>query len=224
MADPEPKGNPKHGISGPMSQALPEPLDIQKNAELVEELKKENNYEGQKETEKRIATLKLLSKTTQEFVKEVSRKKGLPPAQVNQFGGRVYPYGSYRLGVFGPGSDIDTLAIAPRHVSRDDFFEYYPGVLKRMVEEELAKESREPPEKRNFCTGITELNPVPQSFMPIIKMVLNGIDIDLNYCSIASLQTIPPKLGLNDNGLLMGLSQIDIRAITGPVSATPAFS
>ncbi|KAH0847714.1 hypothetical protein AYO21_07702 [Fonsecaea monophora] len=203
MTDPEPR-NRKHGITGPMSMALPEPLDNEKTAELIEELKRENNYEGHKETEKRMYVLKLLSKVTLEFVREVSRKQGLPPSQINTFGGRVYPYGSYRLGVFGPGSDIDTLAVAPRHVKREDFFEFFPAVLRRIAEKEA------PP------AVISSLVPVPDSFVPIIKLVLNNIEIDLIFASIATLTTIPPKLGLNDNSLLVGMDQASIRAITGP--------
>src|ERR1700742_3743099 len=143
MADSDPPKNPKHGMSGPFSLALPEPLDIQKTADLVEELKREKNYENEMGTKKRIATLKVLSKTTHEFVRDVSRKQGLPPSQINQFGGKVYPYGSYRLGVFGPGSDIDTLAVAPRHVKREDFFDLFPDVLRRVIEQELTREARD---------------------------------------------------------------------------------
>jgi poly(A) polymerase len=221
MADPDSsKKNPKHGLSGPLSIDLPGPLDIQKTADLVEELKREKNYENEMGTKKRIATLKVLNKTTLEFVRDVSRKQGLPSSQINQFGGKVYPYGSYRLGVFGPGSDIDTLAVAPKHVQREDFFNFFPDILRRVVEQELAREAREKskPEDREFSTGITSLVPVPDSFVPIIKLILNGIEIDLIFASITTLQTIPPKLNLNDNSLLMNLDQSSIRAITGPVS------
>ncbi|KIW88379.1 uncharacterized protein Z519_10948 [Cladophialophora bantiana CBS 173.52] len=191
---------PKHGITGPMSTALPEPLDYEKTADLIEELKRENNYESLEETKIRIKTLKLLNSVTQEFVREVSRKQGLPASQINQFGGKVYSYGSYRLGVYGPGSDIDTLAVAPRHVKREDFFELFPAVLKKEVEP----------------GAITSLVPVPDSFVPIIKLVLNGIEIDLIFASIATLQKIPADLSLNDNSLLIGLDQASIRAVTGP--------
>lgn len=91
------------GVSPPISTALPEPLDNEKTADLIEELKRENNYEPMDETKKRMSTLSLLSKVTQEFVREVSRRQRLPPSQIDQFGGKIYPYGSYRLGVFGPG-------------------------------------------------------------------------------------------------------------------------
>jgi len=91
------------GLTPPISTALPTPTDLAQNAALVEELKRQNNYEAPPETQKRQNTLQLLQNITVEFVKEVSRRKGYPESQVTQFGGRIYPYGSYRLGVFGPG-------------------------------------------------------------------------------------------------------------------------
>jgi len=211
MADTK-KKEPKHGVTGPMSMALPEPVDTQKTQDLIEELKKENNYETGLETEKRKATLGTLSRANKDFVREVSRKQGFPPSQINEFGGKVYAYGSYRLGVFGPGSDIDTLAVAPRHVKRDDFFEMFPKILRERVDRDL----RDVKTNTHFKTGITSLVAVPESFVPIIKLILNGIEIDLIFASITTLQTIPPKLDLNNNSLLMGLDQASIRAITGP--------
>lgn len=47
--------------------------------------------------------LQLLQRVTLEFVKLVSRKKGLSAAAVEAAGGKVFAYGSYRLGVYGPG-------------------------------------------------------------------------------------------------------------------------
>ena len=91
------------GVSPPISTSLPEQNDIDKNAELIEELKRENNYEGQEETQKRIKTLGQIQRCVQEFIKEVSKMQRLPESQIAQFGGKVYPYGSYRLGVYGPG-------------------------------------------------------------------------------------------------------------------------
>ena len=91
------------GLTPPISTALPTPIDTAQNSAMVEELKRQNNYESPSETQKRQNTLQLLQNITVEFVKEVSRKKGFPESQVVQFGGRIFPYGSYRLGVFGPG-------------------------------------------------------------------------------------------------------------------------
>lgn len=47
--------------------------------------------------------LQLLQRVAVEFVKVVSRKKGLSPAAVEAAGGKIFSFGSYRLGVYGPG-------------------------------------------------------------------------------------------------------------------------
>ena len=103
-------GQPRQwGVAPVVSTDLPEKKDHDQNAELVEELKKQNNYEAPAETQKRIAALKFLNYATLEFVKDVSRRMGRAPEEVEQYGGRVYAYGSYRLGVFGPGECLCVL-------------------------------------------------------------------------------------------------------------------
>ncbi|RMZ78364.1 hypothetical protein DV738_g3845, partial [Chaetothyriales sp. CBS 135597] len=188
------------GLSPPLSTAHPTPLENERTAELVEELKRENNYELEHATKQRMIALSLLQKVTIEFVKEVSRKQHYPESQISQFGGKIFPYGSYRLGVFGPGSDIDTLAVAPKHVRRDDFFEHYPTILRRIA----------------GTDAIQSLTAVPDAFVPIIKLVLNNIEIDLIFVSVQALTTIPKNLNLDDNKLLDGLDQQSIKSITGP--------
>lgn len=51
----------------------------------------------------RTQVLQLLQRVAIEFVKVVSRKKGLSPAAVDAAGGKIFTFGSYRLGVYGPG-------------------------------------------------------------------------------------------------------------------------
>jgi len=51
----------------------------------------------------RAVVLKNLQKITVEFVKHVGREKKMPEAIINEAGGKIFTYGSYRLGVFGPG-------------------------------------------------------------------------------------------------------------------------
>ena len=58
--------------------------------------------------------------------------RGLSEAAADAAGGRIFTFGSYRLGVHGPGSDIDTLCVVPKHVSRDDFFEVFEPMLREV--------------------------------------------------------------------------------------------
>ena len=102
------------------------------------------------------------------------------------------------------GSDIDTLVVAPRHIEREDFFAFFPDVLRKNTKE----------------GQLGSLTAVPDSFVPIIKLELNRIDIDLIFVAIKSLHMVPLKLELKDNKLLDGLDQAGIRAITGPVSTS----
>jgi len=67
-----------------------------------------------------------------QFVKKVSMERGLSEAAANAAGGKIFTFGSYRLGVHGPGSDIDTLCVVPKHVSREDFFDVFEPMLKDM--------------------------------------------------------------------------------------------
>jgi len=79
----------------------------------------------------------------------------------------------------------------------------YPGVLERLA----------------GPGAITSMTAVPEAFVPIIKLVLNGIEIDLIFASISSLSAIPKDLTLNDNSLLNGIDERTVRAVTGPVGS-----
>lgn len=71
-----------------------------------------------------------LAALVKNFVKTVSLARGLSEAAAETAGGKIFTFGSYRLGVHGPGSDIDTLCVVPKHVSREDFFDVFEGMLR----------------------------------------------------------------------------------------------
>lgn len=64
------------------------------------------------------------------FVYRISIDRGLSESAAHAAGGKIFTFGSYRLGVHGPGSDIDTLCVVPKHVSREDFFEVFEDMLR----------------------------------------------------------------------------------------------
>ncbi len=66
------------------------------------------------------------------FVHKVSLTRGLSETAADAAGGKIFTFGSYRLGVHGPGSGIDTLCVVPKHVSREDFFDVFEPMLKEV--------------------------------------------------------------------------------------------
>lgn len=113
--------------------------------------------------------------------------------------GKVFTYGSFRLGVFGPGSDIDTLIVAPKYVTRDDYFKHFPDLLVSMAPK----------------GAITDLAVVTDAFVPIIKFEYSGISIDLIFSRIIQKQLAPDFQDLKDSGLLRGLDEAELRSLNG---------
>ena len=64
------------------------------------------------------------------FVKTVSLARGLSEAAAEAAGGKFFTFGSYRLGVHSAGSEIDVLCVVPKHVSREDLFDVFEGMLR----------------------------------------------------------------------------------------------
>lgn len=192
------KRNPVHGVTGFLSDALPDAKEQELTTQLVDELKRNKNFESPDETKERKTVLEQLQRIATEFVKGVARKKGLSQALINETDGQIFTFGSYHLGVYGPGSDIDTLLVSPKHVSRSDFFEDFPSILRRMAPKD----------------AITELKPVPDAYVPIMKIVYSGIDIDLIFACILQT-TISPNIDLRDDNHLRGLDEVDLRCLNG---------
>ena len=85
-------------------------------------------------------------------------------------------------------------------MTSQDFFAYFPDLLRRLSPK----------------GALGTLTAVPESYVPIIKLVFNGIEIDLIFVSIKTKTVITRDLSLNDNKLLDGLDASSIRSITGP--------
>lgn len=109
-------------------------------------------------------------------------------------GGKVQTFGSYRLGVHGPGSDVDTLCVAPAGVTRADFFASLPAALR--------------------AARVTELTAVPGAFVPILKIVYEGVAIDLIFAQL-QLPSVPADLDLQDNRWLQNIDEVSVRSLNG---------
>jgi poly(A) polymerase len=148
-----------------------------------------------------------------EFVQRVCKRRNIPPSAAREAGGKIFTFGSYRLGVHGPGADIDTLCVVPRMVERLDFFTVFEDLLReeKDVEElHVGFSFLLPRAWVNVCC----LQSVPEAFVPVIKMKFAGIEIDLLFARMA-LPSISPDLELRDDTLLKNLDEVCVRSLGG---------
>ncbi|TRY77582.1 hypothetical protein DNTS_007218 [Danionella cerebrum] len=165
-----------YGITSPISLTLPKEADLILTKKLTENLRPFGVFEEELELQRRSfnrvmgsgAHLPLighgahssipLNTLVKLWIREVSEAKNIPASVVDTVGGKIFTFGSYRLGVHTKGADIDALCVAPRHVERTDFFSSF---YERLKEQEEVK----------------ELRAVEEAFVPVIKLSFDGIEI-----------------------------------------------
>ncbi|XP_036887490.1 poly(A) polymerase alpha isoform X4 [Sturnira hondurensis] len=184
-----------YGITSPISLAAPKETDCLLTQRLVETLKPFGVFEEEEELQRRILILGKLNNLVKEWIREISESKNLPQSVIENVGGKIFTFGSYRLGVHTKGADIDALCVAPRHVDRSDFFTSFYDKLKLQEE-------------------VKDLRAVEEAFVPVIKLCFDGIEIDILFARLA-LQTIPEDLDLRDDSLLKNLDIRCIRSLNG---------
>lgn len=183
------------GITSPISLASPKETDCVLTQKLIETLKPFSVFEEEQELQRRILILGKLNNLVKEWIRDISEVKNLPQAVIENVGGKIFTFGSYRLGVHTKGADIDALCVAPRHVDRSDFFSSFYEKLKLQEE-------------------VKDLRAVEDAFVPVIKLCFDGIEIDILFARLA-LQTIPEDLDLRDDSLLKNLDIRCIRSLNG---------
>lgn len=156
----------------------------------------------------RSQVLTSIQQIADEFVKHVCKAQNKPAHIMKEARAKIMPFGSFKLGVIGPGSDIDTLVVTPKYVTKDDFFTVLPQYLYKMAPE----------------GAITEFTPRPEAFAPIIAFKYSGVDIDLLFGRIASLDQIPKDFDLRDDKLLQGLTASEVVCVNGVRVATETLA
>eukprot|EP00933_Yihiella_yeosuensis_P039704 TRINITY_DN3381_c4_g1_i1.p1 TRINITY_DN3381_c4_g1~~TRINITY_DN3381_c4_g1_i1.p1 ORF type:complete len:647 (+),score=126.73 TRINITY_DN3381_c4_g1_i1:76-2016(+) len=186
----------KFGVTDPISLGMPTKAEIALTEQLQEEMRRDSPLESQEKMRFRASVLVELHRLIKQWIYEVSVQNGFDEASARAAGAKIFTFGSYRLGLISPGSDIDALCVAPRHVSRNSFFQV------------LVSKLQEHPD-------IEDLTPVPDAYVPIIKMKLSGVDIDLLFARL-TLTQIPEDLeSLNDDTLLKNLDDPTVRSLNG---------
>ncbi|KAJ1911012.1 polynucleotide adenylyltransferase [Tieghemiomyces parasiticus] len=195
VARPAQRFAPRLGVTSPISENYPTDRELEVTESLLQTLRAENLFESEEDSRTREIVLGKLDKMVKDFVYKVSIRCNVPESMARDAGGKIFTFGSYRLGVHGAGADIDTLCVAPAHVTREDFFSVMYDILKERPE-------------------ATELTPVPDAYVPVIKMYFSGIPIDLVFARLA-IPTVPSNLELFENNLLKNIDDQDVRSLNG---------
>ncbi|KAL1340651.1 hypothetical protein HN51_027011 [Arachis hypogaea] len=186
----------QYGVTKPISKAGPTVADIQRTKELEKFLVDSGLYESEEEAAKRVEVLHRLGQVLKSWVKMLIRRRGYTDQMVEDANAVIFTFGSYRLGVHGPGADLDTLCIGPSYVNREeDFFFVLHDILANMEE-------------------ITELQPIPDAHVPVMKFKFDGISIDLLYASISCL-VVRDDLDIADVSILQNIDEPTVRSLNG---------
>ncbi|AWO95712.1 putative poly(A) polymerase type 3-like [Scophthalmus maximus] len=184
-----------HGITAPISEDLPEPADLIRTKKLIDTLVSHGVFEDEVQLQHREKVLRALESLFKEWLAAMCVEMNIPDYVTEQVGGRVLPFGSYQLGVHAKGADIDALCVGPGFIPRKDFFSSFYEKLK----------SQE---------GVRDIRAIEETFVPVIKLGFDGIEIDLVYAQLPR-KSISEKLNLLDNKLLEAMDKHSIRSLNG---------
>ncbi|XP_074632480.1 uncharacterized protein LOC141890840 [Acropora palmata] len=200
-----------YGITRPTSMVGPKPKDILLTNALEESLKSYGVFESEDELCHRkglttqsehvpltlmlMVVLAQLNTLVKQWIIDLSLLKKMSESLARSAGGKIFTFGSYRLGVHVKGDSIDTLRVAPCHVDRGDFFGTFYETLKENED-------------------VKELMAVEKTFAPLIKMELCGIEIHLLFARLA-LAEVPDNLSLLDENLLRFLDSKCVTSLDG---------
>ncbi|NXK85874.1 PAPOG polymerase, partial [Formicarius rufipectus] len=185
-----------YGLTSPISLAPPSDTDHMHTQNLIEAMKPFGVFEDKEELYQRTTVLGKLNHLVKEWISELAESKNLPPSIIEHVGGKIFTFGSYRLGVHTKGSsDIDALCVAPSHVERSDFFQSFFEKLKNQEE-------------------VKNLRAIEDAYVPVIKFDFDGIEIDLVFAKL-SMPVVSDDLDLRDDLCLRSLDIRCIRSLNG---------
>lgn len=128
---------------------------------------------------------------------QVGLRENKDEEAVKNSGGKIFTFGSYRLGVHSPDTDIDALCVVPRHVDRN---KHFFGDLSEMLR-------RHP--------SVTKLTEVREAFVPVIKMKFEGVDIDLLFARVEYTEVGDDLKNLLDDNILRNCDKESVRSLNG---------
>ena len=189
------------GVTPPKSLDGFTDADIVETVSLVEYLDEVAPLESAEGEHMRQIVVGILKRVANQWCYETAISLGASEQLARETKCAIVPFGSYKLGgLIGPQSDMDLVCICPSILTVDAFFG-------RLVT------------KLHDMESVTDVTPIPSAFTPIIKLKINGIEIDLLFSRLATprlpSEDIEANIGTNDR-LLCGTDQRSARALNGP--------
>ncbi|XP_011498241.1 PREDICTED: poly(A) polymerase gamma-like isoform X1 [Ceratosolen solmsi marchali] len=182
-------------LSLAINMTEPNSSSWRRTKELEDVLKNHDVFESEVESKHRIVVLNQLNTLVKQWVIDLSIARNMTPEEAVRVGGKIYTFGSYKLGVYHRGADIDALCVVPQHIHRSDYFTSFFELLKMQHE-------------------IKELRAIEEAFVPVLKMKFNNIEIDMLFARL-ELNEISEYLDLRDNMLLANLDPKCVRSLNG---------
>lgn len=180
----------KFGITGPLSTRESTEAETCASEDMDMYLQECGFFEDDREGQTRERVLGKLNFMVKEFVARMGKD-----GNDRSHGGKIFTFGSYRLGVHDKGADIDALCIVPRHVTRADFFTHF--------HEALLQDPN--------IQGVTK---VEEAFVPIIKFRFQEIPIDLVFARL-NIPVVKDGINLLNNALLKNMDEKCILSLNG---------
>ena len=180
----------------PISLAGPTAFDLMASEKLEAFMAVASPTETQEEQDKRTHIITTFTALFRDWVRSVCLAKGYDAETANRAGGLVLTSGSYRLGLNERGTDIDTICVAPRMVTRDDFFDSLKVILEDRDE-------------------VENLSAVETAKVPIITFDFDGVNLDLLFAQLP-LDAVPETLDVNDDAVLQGVDFGTEKSLNGP--------
>lgn len=185
------------GETGALSYKPPTEQDLKDSASLEEALANMNIFETSEEIMQRREALLRLQDISNKWIYKKALEQNLPDHIASATMGKIFTFGSYRLGVNFRGADIDALFVVPRFITRDEFFSEFQAVL---TEEE----------------AVEEIHAVVDAFVPVLKLKFMGVEIDLLFAQV-DMMSVPENFSLSENTeqLLRNMDERDVRSVNG---------
>ena len=124
----------QYGISPVISHKHPTEEERTASSHLDAVLHAKGLYESDESGEARELAIGLLDEILQSWMREESITLGMLDPTSTESVGKIFTFGSFRLGVHGPGADMDTLVVGPHFITRPMFFEKFTKRLEEQTD------------------------------------------------------------------------------------------